>query len=215
MSTSPRHATTNKSETPEYRVWAAMRSRCSNPNDQSWKDYGGRGITVCDRWQSFDVFIEDMGWRPSPKHEIDRIDNNAGYCPSNCRWVTRQQNCSNTRKNLYITHAGKTKTQSEWARTYGIDLATLRARLKRGMTFSEAVETPVDKQYANRQRLITYQGRTQRLAAWCREYGIQHTVVVKRIRRGWSIHDALTKPVRPNGHVSAHVPSEQNGSSEH
>lgn len=84
------------SKTGEYSVWLNMKNRCNDPNNKSYKDYGGRGINVCDEWmKSFSQFYKDMGKRPSPKHEIDREDNNKGYEPNNCRWVTRTINARN------------------------------------------------------------------------------------------------------------------------
>lgn len=90
-----------KSKTPEYRTWAAMRHRCSNLKD---RNYGGRGITVCERWlHSFAAFYADMGPRPSAGHSIDRVNNDGNYEPSNCRWATRLQQASNRRRHGRIS----------------------------------------------------------------------------------------------------------------
>lgn len=84
-------------KTPEYRAWASMRQRCANPKSARYDNYGGRGISVCDRWQSFEAFFADMGPRPTSEHSIDRIDNDGNYEPGNCHWATRSEQQQNKR----------------------------------------------------------------------------------------------------------------------
>ena len=87
-----------RSYSPEFRSWWAMRQRCENSNLPRYYDWGGRGITVCDRWQKFENFFADMGEKPTPRHSIDRINNHGNYEPSNCRWATPKQQQRNSRR---------------------------------------------------------------------------------------------------------------------
>lgn len=103
------------SQTPEWNTWSVMRERCRNPNNAKYHRYGGRGITVCERWDnSFEDFLADMGPKPSKDHSIDRIDNDGNYEPSNCRWATRKTQGRNTSKNLWITIDGVRLCLEDW-----------------------------------------------------------------------------------------------------
>lgn len=121
-------------ETPEYRAWKHMKSRCYNPNVEKYSDYGGRGILVCDRWlQSFSNFYEDMGPRPSPYHSIDRMDNNSNYESSNCRWATKSEQAYNRRQGKRprkLAYRGVSIV--DLAKSSGLNVSTLRHRLKNG-----------------------------------------------------------------------------------
>lgn len=127
-------------ETPEYSAWRAMIQRTTNSSSPDWHNYGGRGITVCDRWRhSFENFFEDMGKRPSNGHSIDRIDNEQGYKPGNVRWATAAEQARNTRRTRKLTYDGRTQALTDWATELGVAESTIRSRLKRGWTIAETL----------------------------------------------------------------------------
>lgn len=124
----------------EYVTWAAIIQRCTNPKNPNFKTYGGRGIFVTERWLgSFKNFLADMGHRPSPKHSIDRIDNDRGYCKENCRWATHQEQCQNKRTSVYLTINGFTKNIGEWASISGVKRATILYRYHQGWDHESCV----------------------------------------------------------------------------
>jgi len=127
--------------TAEHRAWSGLIQRCTNPKNPRFSEWGGRGISVCDRWRnSFLDFYEDMGPKPSPKHSIDRINNDGNYEPSNCRWATPRQQTLNSRHARYLTHNGETLCLADWARRTGIKRHTIAARLdKQGWSIAEAL----------------------------------------------------------------------------
>jgi len=120
-----------------------MLDRCSKPSQESYRLYGERGVTVCERWrESFENFLGDMGRKPSPSHSIDRIDVEANYEPSNCRWATPKQQGRNKRTNRIINHNGLSLTLVEWAERTGIKATTISMRLDHyGWNVSEALST--------------------------------------------------------------------------
>lgn len=131
-----------RSRAPVYRSWAAMIQRCGNPKTRNFDAYGGRGITVCDKWKTFKGFYEDMG-DPAPGMTIDRIDNERGYGPGNCRWASREEQANNCRTNVFLSYAGNTLTISQWTRVTGISKGTIKNRLKRGWSAERALTTPI------------------------------------------------------------------------
>jgi len=121
-----------------YQSWAAMIQRCTNSNCQVWKHYGGRGITVCDRWRnSFEAFLRDMGERPAHL-TLERLDNSKGYSPDNCAWRTRREQSRNQRSNRVFTVAGVTACLTELAERFGVNRDTVKRRLQRGWLVEDA-----------------------------------------------------------------------------
>lgn len=126
--------------TPEYRSWRHLLGRCLNPNDDAYPDYGGRGITVCDRWKfSYESFLADVGRRPTAKHSIGRIDNDQGYFPENVRWESQTEQNRNKRNNRLLTLNGETRCITEWCAITGMSKECLLYRLKAGWTAEEAL----------------------------------------------------------------------------
>lgn len=132
-----------RQRTREYNAWVLMRDRCTNPKNADWHNYGGRGITVCDAWRNdFAQFFADMGPKPSPAHQIDRVDNDKGYSPDNCRWATPKENTSNQRRTVFLEYDGKKLTQGEWSRITGLAAATILERRRAGWSDEEILTTP-------------------------------------------------------------------------
>jgi hypothetical protein len=116
----------------EYRSWADMHTRCGNRNRKDYKDYGARGITVCERWESFENFLADLGFKPSPQHSLDRIDPNGNYEPGNVRWATPIEQANNKRTNRLLTIGGQEATIAEHAREASIPYEVLLKRVNAG-----------------------------------------------------------------------------------
>ena len=132
-----------KRHTPEFTIWVDMRRRCNSQTNLAYHNYGGRGITVCDTWDSsFAAFYEDMGPRPTPKHTLDRIDNMQGYNPENCQWATRYTQSRNKRSTIMLTLNDITQCAEDWAVQLGIKPATLRKRIRDGWSHQDALTIP-------------------------------------------------------------------------
>jgi hypothetical protein len=126
----------------EYRIWCGMRVRCHNKNAVAYKDYGGRGIKICDRWGKYEAFLEDMGRCPSAKHSIDRVNPNGDYEPNNCRWATASEQGASRRTSRIYEFEGKRHCIAEWERITGAPIHSLWRRLKLGWDFEKALTTP-------------------------------------------------------------------------
>lgn len=128
--------------TKTYRSWVAMRERCSNPQALAYRNYGARGVSVCPRWDSFTNFLSDMGPRPLGK-TLDRVDNQVGYCPGNCRWATYQEQGNNTRRTVILEFRGEKLSMKQWAVRAGMKYITVVSRVNAGQTPEQVLLTPV------------------------------------------------------------------------
>jgi hypothetical protein len=132
----------------EWHIHQQMIRRCTDPESISYHNYGGRGIKICDRWlgeQGFVNFLADMGRRPGKLVSIDRIDNDKGYSPDNCRWATRKEQCRNTRKNVWVVFDGVKSLLQDVARDHGLSYECVVGRMRKfDMTIEEALSVPAD-----------------------------------------------------------------------
>lgn len=178
--------------TAEYRTWSSMKSRCTNANNPGWDNYGGRGITVCERWlESFPAFLEDMGRRPSERHSIHRVDNDGNYEPGNCVWATAEEQARNKRNSVYIEHNGERILLVEMVETLkesldgAIPIETVEHRLRCGKSVRESTR-PV------RGTFVEFEGKTVSLSDLCLRFGQPLASVKRRLKRGMSLQEALT-----------------------
>ena len=133
------------SKSKEYKVWCAMKERCAKPTDKSFINYGGRGIKVHPSWMDFSNFINDMGMRPTPKHTLERVDNDGNYEPNNCKWATRGEQRRNCRRVTWVTIGNEKLCLSDWCKKAGITRHSVRMRVARGMTIEQAITEPKTK----------------------------------------------------------------------
>lgn len=145
----PRHGL---NKTKEHQAWTGMRKRCRNPKTKHYANYGGRGIDIDPSWELFECFLNDMGFAPSPKHSLDRIDNTKGYSKTNCRWATNDEQARNKRNNRFYTYKNQTLCLSDWARRLGMKREVVRDRLRRGWSIDRIVETPLMTQFTGKKK---------------------------------------------------------------
>lgn len=183
----------DKKQLREYSIWKGIKNRTSNVNTDDAERYINRGITCCERWEnSFEDFYHDMGKCPE-NFSIDRIDNELGYNPENCRWASAETQSKNRGSfNLIFTYNGETKVLKDWAKELNINYGTLRARIQRsGLSFEDAIKPdPFDK-------LIDLYGEKHTLKEWCVIYNIKYQTVINRIHKHkWSYERAITTKIQ-------------------
>jgi hypothetical protein len=167
-----------------------MLQRCCNPANAQFGWYGARGIRVCERWQSFECFLADMGLRPSDAHTLDREDNDGDYEPGNCRWATWEQQSANRRSNKYLDVEGREMCISHAARHLGMPDLRLRTRLAKGWEGERLLAPPEAR------TVYEYKGLKATLSVLCREHGADEHVVRMRLSSGWEIERALAEPIK-------------------
>ena len=206
----PRHGMKG---TPTYHSWRAMKSRCLNPKDPAFFNYGGRGIDVHAPWLDFRCFLADMGVRPDDR-ELDRIDVNGGYSPENCRWATRKQNSVNKRGTVRLTAFGVTQPLTEAARAHGVHIDTVRYRMRvSGMSAEDALSVPTGSVVVDRRekarnaknaKLFDFGGKKLLLVEIAPQVGIPYAVLCKRLET----HDfekSINTPYKPNRRTNANA----------
>jgi len=219
-----------------YHIWTGMRSRCRNPKARRFARYGGRGIQVCERWQTFSNFAADMG-DPPDGTSLERINRDGDYEPGNCIWADIYQQNNNKCDNRVITYEGRSLTVAqwsreleisqhslynrlrqgwpphdvlgkplrvpavyeidgechtvkEWCRIRGVHISTVRARMRRGVSFEEAL-CPQPPRRKQRRTLVEFEGRSISLWRWCRIHGVPPNTIRGRLDRGWPLEKAL------------------------
>ena len=175
---------------PIYGIWRGIIDRCTNPESPAWNGYGGRGITVCDRWLDVAVFASDMGARPSLKHSIDRIDNSKGYEPSNCRWATSKDQANNKRNNVLIVIDGVTRTMAQWSELFGCSYAAVKERKADGKTGIDLFTESPRRAY---KRLISFDGKSMTVTDWANHLLTPYITVWQRINQANKNPDGSTK----------------------
>jgi hypothetical protein len=172
-----------------------MRQRCTLPTHSSWKNYGGRGITVCVRWESFDAFLADMGERPGVEYSIERRNSNGNYTPRNCEWVLKAEQSRNRRNGRSYTYRSRTLSLKDWSKQTGVEYRVLLARHRNGWPAARALTEPVGMA----QTAIEYLGRTMTATEWAGELGMNVRSFKSRISKGWPMEQIASTPIARTG----------------
>lgn len=182
-----------KDQHPLYHTWRSMRDRCLNPNSRAWKNYGGRGIKICSRWNDFHAFLEDMGPRPD-SYTLDRIDNDQGYFPENCRWASRKQQQRNRRVTACVEIEGCEYVAIDLAEKLGVKTDTILIRASRGLTYEEVMSPQTRRGLCGNKAAVRARQRTAKERTHCskgHEFTEKNTLYTKeRYKRCRECHNA-------------------------
>lgn len=180
-----------------YSVFNGMWSRCTDVNSSNYKNYGGRGIQVCDRWKDFELFALDMGPKFHGGLSLDRINNDLGYSSDNCRWADHVTQANNKTTNVFLEAFGRKQTGPQWAREFGIKYHTIRARLRLGWGVEDAISRPLVEAGQHSATKLVVMGETKTLQQWARVSGIAAPTIRARIKRGEPIEQAIFRKLMP------------------
>jgi|SRR5688572_23678098 len=196
------HGEGKVNRTTEYNSWRAMRKRCLNPKDKDYPQYGGRGIKICRRWDSYIAFLKDMGRKPGLGYSIEREDVNGDYTPRNCRWATNLEQQRNRRVTMYVEYEGEKIAVSKLGERAVVGVDLFRSRIQQGWDIARALTTPrvegwtrvaTGTKFQNRKgaHRITFGNETLTLQEWCDRYGLKKRTLHWRIAQGWPMERAL------------------------
>ena len=181
----------NRKEIPEYHTWKNMRARCNAPCNKENGNYQKNNIIVCERWNDFEKFYEDMGPKPTAKHSIDRKENMGNYEPGNCRWADNTVQTNNKSNNFLVNYDNKVWTIPQLAEHLGLSKIALRKHIAdKKRSVDEAISR------INQNLYIEYNGEKKSRKEWCEIFNIKLSNLHSRLSKGWTIEDALNKPER-------------------
>lgn len=164
-----------------YNTWLSMKDRCNNPNNSAYHRYGGRGITLCKRWDKFENFLADIGEPPTTKHTLDRINNSKGYSPSNVRWATKAEQANNRDTCVFVKHKGKTLNLKQWADELSMPYQLLVNRYVKGERGAKLLEPRRERKH---DELVEFNGQAHSLKEWSELTGVGYHALWRRRSEG-------------------------------
>lgn len=184
--------THGKSSTKLYKVWSSMKSRCSNQTDKYFCNYGGRGISVCSEWQTFEPFYE---WSITSGYTegltIERKNNDGNYSPENCTWIEKSKQSSNTRKCVTMSCGGKTMNMKDWSVEIGVPYGLLQGRKQRGWSDEKTITTPPVPQCFAHGKMLEFCGVTKSGSGWASDLGVSQSTLHRRLKKYGSIEEVI------------------------